>query len=99
MKTIPPRNAPTHVRWFKGQKLPIYPKVREISNYGFSKLYNLEELTDEDRKVLHSLERAQRKYRRLTRAKYAYYLTIHNKYFAIHDMEYDNQIFTTKRPS
>lgn len=79
---------------YKRRKLPVYPKVEIVSEHDFNKLYNHPDLTDADRKVLISLEKAQNRYRILTKAKYAYFLTIHNKYYAIHDMKYESKIKT-----
>ena len=71
------------------KNMRLYPKVQKITEYEFTRLLNLEEISDKDKKVLLSLQRAQRKYGILTKAKYAYFLTINNKYYAIAAMEYD----------
>lgn len=69
----------------------IYPKVKKIEDSKFEELLALP-LKPRDRDIIKSFKNAQDRYKLLTRARYAYFWTIHNKYLPIEPLEYSGTI-------
>lgn len=69
------------------KKVRIYPKVRKIEDSKFEELLSLP-IKPRDRDIIQSFKRAQDKYKLLTRARYVYFWTIHNKYLPVEPLEY-----------
>jgi hypothetical protein len=65
--------------------------VRKIPTQIFESLLQ-EPLTPEHKKLIKSFSEAQSKFGLLTKRKYAYFWTIHNKYLPIHELEYSDTV-------
>lgn len=61
--------------------------VRKIPQQVFQNLL-LEPLTPDHKKIIISIKKSQDDYGLLTKRKYAYFWTIHNKYLPIVELEY-----------
>ncbi len=63
--------------------------MRKISSETFQALLQ-EPLTPEHRTLIKSFMEAQRKFGLLTKKKYVYFWTIHNKYLPVVELEYSD---------
>jgi hypothetical protein len=65
--------------------------VRKIPQETFQSLL-LEPMTQYDKKIVLSFMKAQNEYGLLTKRRYAYFWTIHNKYLPIVELEYPDTV-------